>query len=151
LLIHLISDGSVERDCIGNLGADLRNNCNTETCGICRGVNCNSGLFPLNRLSCHTCTGAPGSNCSGVLTDVNPVVCPVFRGEDTCFISRRDGNYERGCRSSLSSARCIEGQEPCHFCSGNGCNSIDFNSAFSISSGAKLLALVAFIVLTIFK
>lgn len=143
-----ISGGFVERDCLHNLPVDHQFNCTTDTCQTCTGAGCNNAIFPNLRLTCHTCAGGPESNCSGVITG-NPVICPIFSEDDQCYIARPNGNFERGCLSTNRN-RCGD-DESCHLCSGNGCNSVDYNSAFSITSSAKFIAFVAIFILTIFK
>lgn len=112
--------------------------CDSETCQTCRGSNCNSGLFPAQRLSCITCTGDANSTCAGNIT-LPMTICPIYRDDDRCFVARPEGNFERGCLSSATQT--CQGNF-CQTCVGMGCNFEDFNGATALSSVAKILPFI---------
>jgi len=131
-------NGSVIRGCLGELDNATATECDSETCQICGGHNCNVGLFPPNRIFCHICSGGINSTCAGNITAVM-TVCPTYVADDRCYIARPNGNFERGCLSSATT-RCEHNS--CHICPGSGCNFVDYNSAINVNFNAKMLTLI---------
>lgn len=118
----------------------------SEICDLCTGPSCNQNIFPSSRLLCHLCSGGVNSTCAGHV-NTTMVFCPLFANDDRCYTARPNGNYERGCLSSLAnSARC-GADEACFTCTGNGCNSADFNSAINIFSGVTM---IPFLLISVF-
>ncbi|CRK95027.1 CLUMA_CG008513, isoform A [Clunio marinus] len=129
--------GNVERGCLGRLPNETINACETETCQVCIGPGCNGETFPTGRLSCIVCSGGENSTCAGNVT-MSGTVCPIYADDDQCYVARPNGNWERGCLSSLTT-RCLT-NGTCSLCSGQGCNFGDFNGAVNIHSSIQIFA-----------
>ena len=148
-LLHL-TVGFVVRGCFNQLDNATALNCDSETCQICSGNNCNKDIFPDGRMQCHRCSGGVNSTCSGIM-NTTMTICPVYQRDDRCYIARPNGNFERGCLSSAPQNRC-ERDEACFICIGNGCNFVDYNSAIHINSMAKLIPFIVLsIIVTVFN
>lgn len=118
----------------------------------CVDDNCNSNIFPANRISCHQCSGP---QCSGDLSSSNTFVdlCRNFDVNDRCF-SFVDGECQRkrlrdfltqffletremhrGCASdnTIDQNTCNDINQQCVQCSGSACNTPPATTQSSLS------------------
>lgn len=121
---RVLSDGATERGCLSNLYDDEFTSClngTSATCKSCKGNNCNSDIFPEDRLKCHICESTSDSNCEASPNSL--ATCPSYTSEDTCVTAIRNDITYRGCSSSLvcdatNPRKCVK-------CSGEGCNTVN--------------------------
>ena len=130
----------INRGCFNTWTIDDVTSCDSTICFVCSENGCNNQQFapvtpaPNSRLLCHQCDGRENSSCAGRIRGT-PTECPNNIVNDQCYIARPSGKYERGCLSSTK--RCES--ESCYKCSGNGCNSEDYNSANDTYSMTKMI------------
>ncbi|KAJ6648787.1 hypothetical protein Bhyg_04018 [Pseudolycoriella hygida] len=90
------------------------------TYSTCSGDNCNSNIYPENRLSCHKCVGV-GCLVSNDLP--TPTPCQRYKEDDECFTYLYNGVATRGCLSESEAmvTNCLN-EHICSKCTSGGCN-----------------------------
>lgn len=126
---HCFIDGYTERGCVRNLAEDTFYGCVMGTdskCETCIGDKCNEiDVYPKNRQSCYHCDSASDPSCSALPNYKQ--VCELYKTDDYCITSYRNGTTSRGCRSSFT---CDNESDPlsCWKCMTNNCNTINMQS-----------------------
>lgn len=110
----------MERGCLADLL--LGTECNSPDCMSCAGSNCNSKLFPVNRISCKSCER---ETCNGGSVDkicnhfIDNEACITFYGQDSEVIHRDCyADAPEGTRDLCDDSSSLD----CTKCEGNLCN-----------------------------
>ncbi len=86
----------------------------------CTEDNCNSNLYPENRITCHKCSGA---GCFSIFDIPEPTACQKYRADDQCFTHYYNDIPTRGCLSENENLiTTCQNEILCSKCVGNGCN-----------------------------
>lgn len=107
-------------DATGNTIRGCENSITVTSQALCETDKCNTGLYPIDRLSCYQCSGV---ECiSESLLPTGHGVCSLYKENDECYlIVSEDGEtITRGCVSD--EITCTD-NEHCISCPASGCNS----------------------------
>uniref|UniRef100_A0A8D8BBK3 (northern house mosquito) hypothetical protein n=1 Tax=Culex pipiens TaxID=7175 RepID=A0A8D8BBK3_CULPI len=145
------ADGQLKRGCQGELTADEVTACTGDSCKICDTADCNTGLFPANRLKCYQCKSSADESCTNELQGADKsLYCKLYVAQDKCY--SRDANdkeFERGCQSDLglNVEACKDLDEKhCKTCDEPDCNAISkikLNGAGAIALNVVLVVVAA--------
>uniref|UniRef100_A0A8D8I2A7 (northern house mosquito) hypothetical protein n=1 Tax=Culex pipiens TaxID=7175 RepID=A0A8D8I2A7_CULPI len=145
------ADGQLKRGCQGELTAAEVTACTGDSCKICDTADCNTGLFPANRLKCYQCKSLADESCTNELQGADKsLYCKLYVAQDKCY--SRDANdkeFERGCQSDLglNVEACKDLDEKhCKTCDEPDCNAISkikLNGAGAIALNVVLVVVAA--------
>ncbi|KAI8118652.1 hypothetical protein CVS40_9774 [Lucilia cuprina] len=119
--IKKVDNKLVTRDCASE--TDICTD--SKTCETCDSVNCNTGVFPKDRITCYQCTG---SSCEDVTANnIAYKPCANYVENDQCYMKAKNENEMiRGCKSDTRDNECSDAAEGCVFCSDNNCNNLKY-------------------------
>ncbi|XP_053962812.1 G surface protein, allelic form 156 [Anastrepha ludens] len=120
---RVLDGGHTERGCLSSIEGEDFYDClsgtNSTKCLACVGANCNTEVYPANRLSCHQCNSISSATCESV--PANSEICLKYSASEQCVsILDNSGVTIRGCSSEVA---CNSGN--CQTCVTNDCNSVN--------------------------
>ncbi|XP_038106191.1 proprotein convertase subtilisin/kexin type 5 [Culex quinquefasciatus] len=144
-------DGQLKRGCQGELTAAEVTACTGDSCKICDSADCNTGLFPANRLKCYQCKSSADESCKNELQGTDKsLYCKLYVAQDKCYSrDATDKEFERGCQSDLGlnvdACKDLDGKH-CKTCAEPDCNAISkikLNGAGAIALNVVLVVVAA--------
>ncbi|XP_055679724.1 uncharacterized protein LOC129787909 isoform X3 [Lutzomyia longipalpis] len=121
----VVANGKTIRGCLQDLDGSTSTFCPSNNCQICSNNNCNSNIFPSDRITCHQCNDE--ENCYMDMTSIGNVAYPCrnYALDDQCYTVLEGSVVYRGCLSdrTLEKATCDAAGDLCYKCSEQGCNS----------------------------
>ncbi|KAL9703300.1 hypothetical protein quinque_006818 [Culex quinquefasciatus] len=145
------ADGQLKRGCQGELTAAEVTACTGDSCKICDTADCNTGLFPANRLKCYQCKSSADVSCTNELQGADKsLYCKLYVAQDKCYSrDATDKEFERGCQSDLGltvdACKDLDGKH-CKTCDEPDCNAISkikLNGAGAIALNVVLVVVAA--------
>ncbi|XP_039432770.1 proprotein convertase subtilisin/kexin type 5-like [Culex pipiens pallens] len=145
------ADGQLKRGCQGELTAAEVTACTGDSCKICDTADCNTGLFPANRLKCYQCKSSADVSCTNELQGTDKsLYCKLYVAQDKCYSrDATDKEFERGCQSDLGlnvdACKDLDGKH-CKTCDEPDCNAISkikLNGAGAIALNVVLVVVAA--------
>ncbi|XP_055679722.1 uncharacterized protein LOC129787909 isoform X1 [Lutzomyia longipalpis] len=121
----VVANGKTVRGCLQDLDGSTSTFCPSNNCQICSNNNCNSNIFPSDRITCHQCNDE--ENCYKDMTSIGNVAYPCrnYALDDQCYTVQEESVVYRGCLSDRTPEKstCDIAGDLCNKCSEQGCNS----------------------------